>query len=77
MPITPFHFGPAAAVKAAIPNKFSFVAFGLSQLIIDMEPLFYMTQGMWPIHRFFDTYVGALLVAVLVVILGKKKTRCR
>lgn len=71
MPITPFHFGPATAVKAAIPNKFSFVAFGLSQLIIDMEPLFYMSQGLWPIHRFFHTYVGATLVAVLVATLGR------
>ncbi len=71
MPVTPFHFGPAAAVKGAFPNKFSFVAFGLSQVIIDMEPLFYMSQGMWPIHRFFHTYVGATLVAVLVATLGK------
>ena len=71
MPVTPFHFGPAAAVKAAFPNKFSFVAFGLSQVIIDMEPLFYMSQGLWPIHRFFHTYVGATVVAVLVAILGK------
>ncbi len=71
MPVTPFHFGPATAVKAAIPNKFSFVAFGLSQLIIDMEPLFYMSQDLWPIHRFLHTYVGATLVAVLVATLGK------
>ena len=71
MPITPFHFGPATAVKAAMPNKFSFVAFGLSQVIIDMEPLFYMSQGLWPIHRFFHTYVGATVVAVLVAIPGK------
>jgi len=71
MPITPFHFGPATAVKAAMPNRFSFVAFGLSQLIIDLEPLFYMAQGMWPIHRFLHSYVGATLVAVLVATLGK------
>jgi len=71
MPITPFHFGPAAAVKAVTPKYFSFVAFGLTQVIIDTEPLFYMSQGLWPIHRFFHTYLGATSVAVFVAIVGK------
>ncbi len=71
MPVTPFHFGPAAAVKAATPKYFSFVAFGLTQVVIDTEPLFYMAQGLWPIHRFFHTYVGATVVALLIAFAGK------
>ena len=71
MPVTPFHFGPAAAMKAATPKHFSFVVFGLSQVVIDMEPAFYMAQGAWPIHRFFHTYLGATAVALIVAFLGK------
>ena len=71
MPITPFHFGPAALVKSATSRYFSFLAFGLTQVLIDLEPLYYMSMGVWPIHRFFHTYVGASVAAVLVFILGK------
>lgn len=71
MPITPFHFGPAAVAKGMAPRRFSFVAFGLTQLIIDSEPAIYMLAGMWPIHRFFHTYLGASAVALAVVILGR------
>ncbi len=71
MPVTPFHFGPAAAIKAVTPKYFSFVAFGLTQVIIDTEPLFYMSQGLWPIHRFFHTYLGATIVALFVAFVGK------
>lgn len=71
MPVTPFHFGPATVLKAATPRYFSFVAFGLTQLVIDTEPLFYMAQGAWPIHRFFHTYLGATVVALLIVFVGK------
>ncbi len=71
MPVTPFHFGPAAVAKAIAPRHFSFVAFGLTQVIIDIEPVFYISQGMWPIHRFFHTYLGATAVAVVVALFGK------
>jgi hypothetical protein len=71
MPVTPFHFGPAAAVKAVAPKHFSFAAFGLTQVIMDTEPLFYMSQGLWPIHRFLHTYLGATLVALFVAFAGK------
>ena len=71
MPITPLHFGPAAAAKAVTPKYFSFAVFGFTQLVIDMEPAYYMAQGLWPIHRFFHTYLGATLVAVFAVVVGK------
>ncbi len=71
MPITPFHLGPAAAIKAVLPARFSFVAFMLTQFIIDLEPLILMMRGEWPIHRFLHTYVGASVVLVFVVLLGR------
>ncbi len=71
MPVTPFHFGPAAIVKAVTPGNFSFTAFGLTQVMIDLEPLFYMAQGEWPIHRFLHTYLGAAIIALFVALAGK------
>lgn len=71
MPVTPFHFGPAALVKAATPKYFSFVTFGLTQVVIDIEPVFYVFRDMWPIHRFFHTYLGATSVAVVVILFGR------
>ena len=72
MPVTPFHFGPATVAKAVSPKHFSLVAFGLTQVVIDIEPIFYISQGMWPIHRFFHTYIGATAVAVFVILFGRR-----
>ena len=59
------------AGKALIPKYFSFAVFGITQVVIDMEPAYYMAQGLWPIHRFFHTYLGATVVAVFAVVVGK------
>jgi hypothetical protein len=71
VPFTPFHLGPAAAIKAAAPRRFSFLVFGFSQVLIDLEPGYYMLQGDAPLHRFFHTYVGATLAGVAALVLGK------
>src|SRR3954467_8553094 len=62
MPFTPFHFGPAAALKAAAPTHFSFTIFCYSQVVTDLESGFYLFRGEYPVHRFFHTYLGATLV---------------
>jgi hypothetical protein len=72
MPITPFHFGPPTVLKAIAPGYFSFVTFGLTQVLIDIEPIFYIANGEWPIHRFFHTYLGATIVALFIVFFCKK-----
>jgi hypothetical protein len=62
VPITPFHFGPGAAVKALAPRHFSFAVFGFSQLLIDLEPIgFFLVTGD-PVHPYLHTYLGATLV---------------
>lgn len=62
MPITPFHFGPGAAVKAVAPRHFSFTVFAFSQVLIDLEPIgfFFFTGD--PVHPDLHTYLGATLV---------------
>ena len=71
MPITPFHFGPAAAIKAAAPRHFSFTMFVFTNVVIDVEPLYFMATGDWPIHRFAHTYLGATIVAVACIFAGR------
>src|SRR5438105_15789650 len=71
MPFTPFHFGPGAALKAAAPAHFSFTVFCYSQIVTDLESGFYLFRGEYPVHRFFHTYVGATLVALVCALSGR------
>lgn len=67
MPITPFHFGPGAALHAAAPRHVSFLAFCAANVLIDAEPGYYLLTGQYPLHRVFHTFVGATSVAVATV----------
>ena len=69
MPVTPFHFGPGAAIHAVAPRHVSFLAFCASNVLIDIEPLYYMLTGQARLHRFFHTLVGACVVAAFTVVL--------
>jgi len=62
MPLTPFHFGLGAAVHAAAPQRVSFLAFCVSNVLIDLESLYNLVTGRHPVHAFFHTYVGCSLV---------------
>ena len=67
MPFTPFHFGPGALVHSAAPKHISFLAFCGANVLVDVEPLYFMVTHQYPIHRFFHTYVGATIAATIVV----------
>lgn len=69
MPITPFHFGPGAAIHALAPRQVSFLAFCMANVLIDIEPLYFLLAGQAPLHRFFHTYAGAFLVGGATLIL--------
>lgn len=69
MPITPFHFGPGAALHALAPKHISFVSFFAANVLIDVEPFYYMSTQQYPLHRFFHTYVGAGFVSIAAVFL--------
>ncbi len=71
MPITPFHLGPGAAVKAMSPRHFSFTVFGFSQALMDLEPIgFFLATGD-PVHPYLHTYLGATLVFLMSWWLGR------
>ncbi len=69
MPFTPFHFGPGALVHSTAPKHMSFLAFCGANVLVDVEPLYYMLTHQHPIHRFFHTYVGATVAGLIVVAL--------
>ena len=60
----PFHFGPGAAIHALAPKQVSFLAFCVANVIIDVEPLYFMLTHQYPVHRFIHTYVGVSLVPI-------------
>lgn len=66
MPFTPFHFGPGAAFHSAAPKQVSFLAFCAANILIDVEPLYFMLTQQFPLHRFFHTYVGASIIPLSV-----------
>ncbi len=71
MPFTPFHLGPGAAFKAIGGDRFSFMVFGGSQVLIDLEPGYRMLAGDAILHGPSHTLGGALLIAVIATVTGK------
>lgn len=64
MPVTPFHFGPGLALKGALGNRFSLLAFIAANVAIDIEPAYYLIVDDGPLHRFAHTWLGATLLGL-------------
>lgn len=71
MPITPFHFGPGALIKAVAPKHVSWTTFALANCLIDLEPILYFLFTGEPAHRFLHTLPGATLAALIAIWPGK------
>ena len=71
MPFTPFHLGPGAVFKAVGGDRFSFMVFGGSQVLIDLEPAVRMMIGSVILHGFTHTLIGALVIGTLAGAIGK------
>jgi hypothetical protein len=63
--------GPGLALKAVIGRHFSLMVFGFSQVAIDLEPLVRIARGDAELHGFTHTYVGATLVALASIVVGR------
>ncbi len=64
MPFTPFHFGPGLALKALAGERFSFIAFGMAQVAMDLEPLVGIFSDALILHGPSHTYLGATGIAL-------------
>ncbi len=71
MPFTPIHLGPGLVFKAIGGRRFSFMVFGGSQVLMDIEPLIGILRG-WPVlHGYTHTVAGALVIGTLAGIIGR------
>ena len=71
MPVTPFHLGPGIALKSIAPRYVSFSIFAFTQILIDLEALYFFAQNDSHMHRHFHTYLGASIVAGISVVIGR------
>lgn len=71
MPFTPFHLGPGAAFKAIGGRHFSFLVFGGSQVLMDIEPLVRILRNDAVLHGYTHTLAGALAIGGLAAVTGK------
>ncbi len=66
MPFTPFHLGPGLLLKSAAPRHVSFIAFAATQVAVDLEPLYFILRGEYPVHRSLHTVWGGGAVGLAV-----------
>jgi membrane-bound metal-dependent hydrolase YbcI (DUF457 family) len=71
MPFTPLHMGPGLALKSVAGRHFSILMFGLTQVAMDIEPGIGMLRGADVLHGWTHTYLGATLIAALVLAIGR------
>lgn len=74
MPFTPFHLGPGAAFKAIGGDRFSFMIFGGSQILMDVEPLVRIIRGDAILHGISHSVAGAFAIALTSAIIGRPVT---
>ncbi len=71
MPFTPLHLGPGAAFKGIGGDRFSFMVFGGSQVLMDIEPGARMILGTPILHGPSHTILGAFLIGAVATLIGK------
>jgi hypothetical protein len=71
MPVTPFHLGPGVVLKSVASRHFSFTIFAFTQILIDLEALYFFAQNDSHMHRHLHTYLGATIVAGISVAIGR------
>ena len=71
MPFTPIHLGPGLAFKAIGGRHFSFMVFGGSQVLMDIEPLIGILQNKPILHGPTHTLLGALIIGGIAAAIGK------
>jgi len=71
MPFTPIHLGPGLAFKAIGGRHFSFMVFGGSQVLMDIEPLIGILQNKPILHGITHTLLGALVIGSIAGMIGR------
>ena len=75
MPVTPLHLGPGLALKSVTGPYFSFLMFGVAQVVIDIEPAVGLVARTGTVHGWSHTYLGAAVIGTLVLLARPLCTR--
>ena len=68
MPFTPFHLGTALFLGEIFEKRINMAAIMLGSIIVDIRATYCFFTGCQPLHGPLHTYLGATLLALLVVI---------
>jgi membrane-bound metal-dependent hydrolase YbcI (DUF457 family) len=71
VPFTPFHLGPGMLFKGIGGEHFSFMVFGGSQALMDIEPAYRMIVLDPVVHGLSHTIAGATLIGLIATGIGK------
>ena len=71
MPITPLHMGPGMLLKGAADRQVSLIAFGVAQILMDLEPLLGLLRGAAELHGISHSLLLALPIGALAAWLGR------
>ena len=71
MPVTPFHLMAGVAVKSFVRSNFSWTIFALTNIIIDIEVVYYYIATGIPSHKFFHTFLGSTIIVILCATVGR------
>lgn len=76
MPFTPYHFGPALLLGAALWRWLHWPTLIVASLVVDIEPLFaLMLLGGYPLHGYLHTFlasaVGGFFVGVFMYFIDR------
>ena len=71
MPLTPFHFGPGALIKAWLPRRFSLLVFCYAQVLMDIEVVYRVFSRQLALHGPLHSYPGALAVALVCAVTSR------
>lgn len=74
MPFTPLHLGPGAVFKLLGGRRLSFLVFGGSQVLMDIEPLVGILRRSAILHGYSHTLAGAALIGLVAAVTGKVLT---
>lgn len=75
MPVTPLHLGPGAALKAVLGPRMSLSVFAFCQTTMDLEVLARIAVGAHQLHGFTNTLLGATVILVPSVLVGRPAAR--
>ena len=71
MPFTPIHLGAGLAFKGVGGRHFSFMVFGGSQVLMDIEPLIGILRGWDVLHGYSHTLAGATVIGGIAGLVGR------